>query len=100
MINTLDRTKVAMSLAPQFALFAAIGCLTACGTTADNANSVYETATITFDKYHTVVEFDGYLEGIIREHDDLANLVEIGRSRAGRRIHAVEIYNPATVPAD
>ena len=54
MINTLDRTESAMSHAPQFALIAAIGCLTACSTTADNANSAYDTATITFDKYHTV----------------------------------------------
>ena len=100
MINTLDRTKAAMSPAPQFALIAAIGCLTACSTTADNANSAYDAATITFDKYHTVEEFDGYLEGIIREHDDLADLVEIGRSRAGRRILAVEINNPETGPPD
>ncbi len=52
--------------------------------------------TFRFDKYHTVEEIETYLHDVTRRHDDLATLVEIGRSREGRPLLAVEINNAAT----
>ena len=54
---------------------------------------------ITFDKYHTVEEFQEFLEAIVARHSDLAQLSVIGLSRARRPILAVEINNPDTGPA-
>ena len=56
-------------------------------------------ALITFDKYHTVEEFQDYLESIVDRHSNIAELTVIGRSRGGRPILAVEINNPETGPA-
>ncbi|MCH7474559.1 MAG: hypothetical protein IIA27_07780, partial [Gemmatimonadetes bacterium] len=56
-------------------------------------------ALITFDKYHTVEEFQDYLESIVDRHSNIAELTVIGRSRGGRPIFAVEINNPETGPA-
>ena len=56
-------------------------------------------ALITFDKYHTVEEFQDYLEAIVDRHSDIAELTVIGLSRGRRPILAVEINNPETGPA-
>ncbi|MFQ5743254.1 MAG: M14 family metallopeptidase [Acidobacteriota bacterium] len=55
---------------------------------------------ISFDKYHSVGEIEAYLGAITSRYSHLATLLEIGKSRAGRRILAVEINNPDTGPAD
>lgn len=55
--------------------------------------------TFHFDKYHTVGEFEAYLHDVTSRHEDLATLVEIGRSREDQPILAVEINNAATGPA-
>ena len=55
---------------------------------------------ISFDKYHTYGEIVTYLQAITTRHSDLAGLVEIGRSRMGRSIYAVEINAPTTGPAE
>ncbi|MCZ6915396.1 MAG: M14 family metallopeptidase [Gemmatimonadetes bacterium] len=54
---------------------------------------------ITFDRYHRVEEFQEYLAGAAREHSGLVTLHEIGQSRLGRPILAIEINNPETGPA-
>ena len=54
---------------------------------------------ITFDKYHTVAEFETYLETAAQRYPKLTKLIEIGKSRAGHRILAIEITNPDTGPA-
>ena len=54
---------------------------------------------ITFDKYHTVEEFQDFIETVVARHSDLAQLSVIGLSRARRPIVAVEINNAETGPA-
>ncbi len=54
---------------------------------------------IAFDRYHRVEEFDEYLTAAARKYPDLVTVLEIGRSRLGRPILAVEINNPETGPA-
>ena len=54
---------------------------------------------IEFDHYHTLAEIGAYLEAVAERHDDLTTLLEIGRSREGRPIWALEINNPDTGPA-
>jgi Zinc carboxypeptidase len=54
---------------------------------------------IAFDHYHSLAEIGSYLEATVAAHPKLATLVEIGRSREGRTIWAMEINNPATGPA-
>ena len=100
MPDAIGRLKTALSPARRFALIAAMGCLPACGPTGNGANGPSDASLISFDRYHTVEEFDVFLEAIVGEHENLADLVEIGRSRAGRRILAVEIHNPETGPAE
>jgi len=51
---------------------------------------------IAFDHYHTVEEIEAYLEATAARYHELVTLVEIGQSRGGRRILAVEINNAAT----
>jgi hypothetical protein len=51
---------------------------------------------ITFDRYHSVAEIEAYLEAVVARHAGLATLVELGHSRAGRRLLAIEINNSAT----
>ena len=58
------------------------------------------TGLITFDHYHTLAEIQEYLEAVTARHSDFAALLEIGTSRAGRPIWAVDINNPATGPAE
>ncbi|MFQ5704202.1 MAG: M14 family metallopeptidase [Gemmatimonadales bacterium] len=53
-----------------------------------------------FDKYHSVEEIESYLDAITTQHSALTTLLEIGRSRMGRPILAVEINNPDTGPAE
>ncbi len=52
--------------------------------------------TLKFDRYHTVEEFQRDLHRLALEHPTLMRLSEIGRSRLGRPILAVEINNPET----
>ncbi len=53
-----------------------------------------------FDKYHTVGEFEAYLATVAHTYPSLTTLLEIGRSREGRPIMALEINNPETGPAN
>ena len=59
-----------------------------------------DTGLITFDHYHTLAEIQDYLEAVTARHSELATLLEIGASRSGRPIWAVDINNPATGPAE
>ncbi len=54
---------------------------------------------ITFDRYHRVEEFQEDLTAVARDHSGLVTLHEIGQSRLGRPILAIEINNPETGPA-
>lgn len=54
---------------------------------------------IAFDHYHTLAEIDAYLHAVEARYPELVTLHEIGTSRAGRPIWAVDINNPATGPA-
>ena len=51
-----------------------------------------------FDKYHTLNEISTYLKAVTTRHSKLSRWVEIGRSRGGLPIFAVEIHNPDTGP--
>ena len=51
---------------------------------------------LTFDRYHTVGEFHHYLRRMAGQNPTLVRLFEIGRSRLGRPILAIEINNPET----
>jgi len=63
------------------------------------ASATAQAPLIAFDHYHTVEEIETYLEATAARHDTLATLHEIGRSRGGRRLLALEINNAATGPA-
>lgn len=54
---------------------------------------------ITFDHYHSLAEIDAYLQAVAARYPELVTLHEIGRSRAGRPLWAVDVNNPATGPA-
>jgi hypothetical protein len=54
---------------------------------------------ITFDHYHTLQEIETYLDTVAARHPDLVTVHEIGHSRAGRPIWAVDVNNPDTGPA-
>ena len=54
------------------------------------APAAVDGALITFDKYHTVEEFQDYLEAIVDRHSDIAELTVIGLSRGRRPILAGE----------
>ncbi len=56
-------------------------------------------AAIVFDHYHSLTEIGNYLEGVAERHGEIATLLEIGQSREGRPIWALEINNPDTGPA-
>jgi hypothetical protein len=47
-----------------------------------------------FTKYHNYVEMTSMLQALVKEHADIAKLVEIGKTRENRSIWAVEIMNP------
>ena len=55
---------------------------------------------IDFDHYHTLAEIGEYLQGVAAAFPELVTLTEIGRSREGRPIWAVDINNPATGAAE
>ena len=57
------------------------------------------TPPIAFDHYHTLAEIDAYLHAVEVRYPELVTLREIGYSRAGRSIWAVDVNNPATGPA-
>jgi len=63
------------------------------------ATSAPSRPAIAFDHYHTLAEIGTYLETMATRHDDLATLLEIGRSREDRPIWALEINNRETGPA-
>ena len=54
---------------------------------------------IVFDHYHSLEEITTYLKAVAAKYDNLATLIEVGRSRAHRTIYAIEITNSATGPA-
>jgi len=54
---------------------------------------------IAFDHYHTLAEIDAYLHEVAARYPELVTLHEIGYSRAGRPIWAVDVNNPTTGPA-
>jgi len=93
MIVLQNCLNAAFPLARRTSLVFAISCFTTF------VSSGVAAQAISFDRYHTVEEFELHLEAVARQHESLATLVEIGRSRAGRRILAVEINNPETGPA-
>ncbi len=54
-----------------------------------------------FSKYHNYAEMTATLQTLVKEHADIARIVEVGKTRENRSIWAVEIMNPAgsTSPA-
>ncbi len=50
---------------------------------------------VDFSKYHTYAEMTAALQGLVKEHADIAKLVEVGKTRENRSIWAVEIMNAA-----
>jgi uncharacterized membrane protein YgcG len=48
-----------------------------------------------FSKYHTYAEMTAMLQTLVKEHADIAKLVEIGKTRENRSLWAVEIMNAA-----
>jgi hypothetical protein len=48
-----------------------------------------------FSKYHNYAELTAALQGLVKEHTDIAKLIEIGKTRENRSIWAVEIANAA-----
>lgn len=75
---------------------AAVGVALAALTMAGGPAVAQQDVLITFDHYHTLAEIEAYLSAVSREYADLATVIEIGRSRAGHRLLAVEINNPDT----
>ncbi len=63
------------------------------------AITAQEAPLITFDHYHTLAEIETYLGEVAARYPELVTLHEIGRSRVGRPIWAVDVNNPATGPA-
>jgi len=55
---------------------------------------------IAFDHYHSVEEIEAYLEAAADRYSTLVTLHQIGESRGGRRLLAVDINNPATGAAE
>jgi hypothetical protein len=49
---------------------------------------------VDFSKYHTYAELTAVLQSLVKEHADIAKLVEVGKTRENRSIWAVEIMNP------
>ncbi len=55
-----------------------------------------EAPLIVFDHYHTLSEIQVYLEALAVRYPELVTLHEIGRSRGGRPIWAVDVNDPST----
>ncbi len=51
-------------------------------------------------KYHSYEELTSSLRELVKNHGDIARLVDIGKSRQGRSLWTVEIANPAGAPVD
>jgi len=51
---------------------------------------------ITFDHYHSNTEINTYLHAAAAQYPDLVSILQIGVSRGGEPIYALEINNPAT----
>ena len=49
---------------------------------------------VDFSKCHTYAELTAALQSLVKEHADIAKLVEVGKTRENRSIWAVEIMNP------
>ncbi|MFQ5766455.1 MAG: M14 family zinc carboxypeptidase, partial [Acidobacteriota bacterium] len=65
--------------------------------TEDEATALPRTSRmIRFDHYHTMEEIETYLQNATAAHAGISRLIQIGKSRNGRRILAVEINNPST----
>jgi murein tripeptide amidase MpaA len=81
---------------------ATLALLTAAGLclAAGSALQAQSSASFSFDRYHTVGEFESFIESVAVAHPEFTTLLEIGRSRAGHRILALEINNPVTGPAE
>ncbi len=84
-----------MSYAPRFLLLLGVLVLPRAAHAQEGAPS----APIIFDHYHTLAEIHAYLRAAAAHHPELVTLREIGRSRAGRPIWAVDLNNPASGPA-
>ncbi|MCP4709335.1 MAG: hypothetical protein GY869_11970, partial [Planctomycetes bacterium] len=54
---------------------------------------------ITFDHYHSNTEINTYLHAVADQYPDLTTPIQIGVSRGGEPIYALEINNPDTGPA-
>jgi hypothetical protein len=48
-----------------------------------------------FSKYHSYAEMTAMLQSLVKDHTDIAKLVEVGKTRENRSIWAVEIMNAA-----
>ncbi len=48
-----------------------------------------------YSKYHTYAEMTATLQTLVKDHADIAKLVEVGKTRENRSIWAVEIMNAA-----
>ena len=69
-------------------------------TLAPAASGAGQAALIAFDHYHSVEEIEAYLEAAADRYSTLVTLHQIGESRGGRRLLAVDINNPATGAAE
>jgi hypothetical protein len=50
---------------------------------------------VDYSKYHNYAELTTAVQSLVKEHPDIAKLVDIGKTRENRSIWAVEITNPA-----
>jgi len=53
-----------------------------------------------FTGYHSYDDLTAALQAAVKDHADISKLVELGKTREGRPIWAVEIANPAGAPVD
>ncbi len=52
-----------------------------------------------YSKYHTYAELTATLQSLVKDHADIARLVEVGKTRENRSIWAVEVMNAAGTPS-
>jgi len=83
-----------MSYVPRFLLLLGVLALPRAAHAQEGAPAA--PAPLAFDHYHTLAEIHAYLRAAAARHPELVTLREIGRSRAGRPIWAVDLNNPAT----
>lgn len=53
-----------------------------------------------FTRYHNAAELTAMLQEAVKAHADISRLVEIGKTREGRPLWAVEIANPRGTPVE